>query len=238
MESKYFFISLNANETLVFLQSDTVEAKNIHVRLGDTEMFKDIFEKIKGKLCKIDFLGLCDEDDVEYFIHGQRIKIHEFYNPDKNWENDIALIKLAESVPHLAGDKAPHIQAVKLNDGYIRNFPDENDTCFFQGWGCTKSGGSVNKNALQVQIPIYPNDKCSRTWGIDSSIHLCAGMKSATSTMGICPGDSGGPLVCLRGDTWYQVGVASFTSKYNPGKYPGAFARVSTYYDWIRKQIS
>lgn len=148
---------------------------------------KDILEKIKGKLCKIDFLGICDDEEVEYFIHGRRIKIHESYNPKNNWVNDIALIELAESVPHLAGDKAPHIQAIKLNDGSFDDFPNKYDVCYFQGWGCTESGGSVNKNALQVRIPIYPNEKCQNLWRIDTKIQLCAGMESATTTMGICP---------------------------------------------------
>ena len=51
-------------------------------------------------------------------------------------------------------------------------------------------------------------------------------------------GDSGGPLVCQNhANQWIQVGVASFTSRNNPERFPAVFARVSEFVDWIRYYV-
>ena len=52
-------------------------------------------------------------------------------------------------------------------------------------------------------------------------------------------GDSGGPLVCRNhADQLIQVGVASFTSRNNPERFPAVFARVSEFVDWIRFYVN
>lgn len=55
---------------------------------------------------------------------------------------------------------------------------------------------------------------------------ICAGEKGKDS----CQGDSGGPMVDSAGK---QVGVVSWGIGCALAGYPGVYARVSTYADWI-----
>ncbi len=48
----------------------------------------------------------------------------------------------------------------------------------------------------------------------------------------IAKGDSGGPLVC--GD--YQAGVVSFGEVCGDPKYPGVYAEVAHYIDWLKEK--
>ena len=63
-------------------------------------------------------------------------------------------------------------------------------------------------------------------------------MKNDIYIVCISQGDSGGPLVCRNenGDV-IQVGVASFTSKDNPDRFPAVFTQVSDFVDWIKRYI-
>jgi len=53
-------------------------------------------------------------------------------------------------------------------------------------------------------------------------------------------GDSGGPLVCQRCDSceWYQVGVVSFGNGCALEGFPGVYAEVNAYEDWIEGNMN
>ena len=55
-----------------------------------------------------------------------------------------------------------------------------------------------------------------------------------------CPlfpqGDSGGPLVCKLNDTWYLMGLASFSTPCEKPIGPGIFTKVSYFNQWITEK--
>ncbi|KAL0197315.1 hypothetical protein M9458_005855, partial [Cirrhinus mrigala] len=51
-------------------------------------------------------------------------------------------------------------------------------------------------------------------------------------------GDSGGPLVSKQGSIWVQSGVVSFGRDCALPNFPGVYARVSQYQNWINQKIT
>lgn len=101
------------------------------------------------------------------------------------------------------------------------------------GWGRTSFSGSISERLQRVEMEVISNGECRRM--LDESIvdaTICAGLLGSSGS--ICSGDSGGPLMVFREGDWVQVGVTSFGRNCQP---PMAFARVSSFYDWIGRQI-
>ncbi|KAF2882712.1 hypothetical protein ILUMI_23445 [Ignelater luminosus] len=86
----------------------------------------------------------------------------------------------------------------------------------------------------RVDLIIYTDENCSKAHGskVDSKYHLCGGVPEGGK--GQCSGDSGGPLTY----NGVQHGVVSWSVKPCTVKgYPGVYARVVSYVDWINKQV-
>ncbi|KAJ8321545.1 hypothetical protein KUTeg_000901 [Tegillarca granosa] len=144
----------------------------------------------------------------QWDIDVTRIVPHPGYQQSKSWENDIALVRLEKPVP--SGRDFHRIRRINLPQYGNITFPKLNDVCVMKGWGCTVGGRLVSRKAMSVELPIYNTN-----------------------------GDSGGPLACKNeAGEWIQVGVASFTSRFNPDKFPAVFTRVSHYTDWINRVIN
>ncbi|KAL3861001.1 hypothetical protein ACJMK2_007094 [Sinanodonta woodiana] len=206
---------------------------NYVVRLASTSLQPDIVDRIRDVFGRI----FSHDNWRMWNIDVERIIIHPNYDSDDFWANDIALVKLKESVP--SGPRVSAIRRIKLPEADNSTFPDPGNVCVVQGWGCTAAGGSVSSNAMSVNLPILNSYKCMDVYGmIHMGGRICAGFETSSSG-GICPGDSGGPLVCQNeaGD-WIQVGIASFTSTARPDRDPAGFTRVSSYIDWIQGIIA
>lgn len=168
---------------------------------------------------------------------GQSISVassflHPFYN-DKTTNNDIMLVFLEEPADE-------DIQFVTLNADISSPAIDASVTV--AGWGTTSQGGSLSNVLLAVEKDAMSNEKCSgSTNGYDSykgqisSGMLCASDYGEDS----CQGDSGGPLVIqpTDGSSHVQVGVVSWGIGCADPDFPGVYARVSKYYDWIREEV-
>ncbi|WAR14357.1 KLKB1-like protein [Mya arenaria] len=133
-------------------------------------------------------------------------------------------------------NKGPPIAPVTLPESRDSAFPVVGSTCVVTGWGCTKAGGGISRFARSIELPIKPSSECNSTYQPTSMYgRLCAGFTAEAVGRGICQGDSGGPLMCRDiSGRWSQAGIASFTSRYRPERFPAVFTRVSDYVDWIR----
>lgn len=149
---------------------------------------------------------------------------------DPTHNNDMALIQLSSSVTF-----TDYIRPVCLAAAGSK-FAAGTDS-WVTGWGTLQSGG-LSPNILQeVMIPLVRSSDCNDAYGggITSNM-ICAGLLNEGGKDS-CQGDSGGPLVTRDGSLWIQSGVVSFGIGCADPKYPGVYARVSQYQDWITSTI-
>ena len=102
----------------------------------------------------------------------------------------------------------------------------------------TSSGGSISNDLLKVEVPFVSTDDCNQSYnGNGYSITdgmICAGEKGKDS----CQGDSGGPMVANVNGTSVLVGVVSWGIGCAQEGYPGVYARVANYIDWIEETMA
>uniref|UniRef100_A0A3B5LEG5 Peptidase S1 domain-containing protein n=1 Tax=Xiphophorus couchianus TaxID=32473 RepID=A0A3B5LEG5_9TELE len=87
----------------------------------------------------------------------------------------------------------------------------------------------------EVEIPVVSESQCSASHGSITGNMICAGL--AEGGRDSCQGDSGGPMVSNDGTRWVQSGIVSFGFECARPDYPGVYARVSRYQNWISEQI-
>ncbi|XP_063919495.1 brachyurin-like [Zophobas morio] len=156
---------------------------------------------------------------------SEEMKPHEnfsvFYYP-----NDIALIKLSESVEFT--DAIQPVALPKRSD-VDNTFVDAVGT--ISGWGATDYVDDSMSSVLNyVNVKVITNRSCRLVFGglvVDSMV-CTSGLNHAST----CLGDNGGPLV-VNG---VLVGIASY---YSEGcgdlEAPSGFTRVTSFLDWIEE---
>ncbi|XP_039967033.1 venom serine protease Bi-VSP-like [Bactrocera tryoni] len=173
-----------------------------------------------------------------------RKEAHPQYNR-RNGKNDVAVlwlernVKFRETISPICLPTAAPIR----QKSYVSYTP------FVVGWGKTMEGG-VSSNVLQeLQIPIFKNDVCERSYKninrlvsedqFDSGV-LCAGVLSGGKDT--CQGDSGGPLMIpesyKNNVRYYLIGVVSYGVGCARPEVPGVYASVQHYVDWILEKIA
>ncbi|XP_065093800.1 collagenase-like [Ochlerotatus camptorhynchus] len=166
-----------------------------------------------------------ESDDGRVVLTTTEYYRHEKYNP-LFASNDVAVVKLPEPVQF--NERIQPIQLPTGSDTYADR------KVVVSGWGLQKTGGSVALKLQYAPLTVITNSKCTKTYNplVIKKTTICAlgGEKQSP-----CNGDSGGPLV-LEG-TNVQVGVVSFghASGCDRGL-PGAFARLTSFADWIKKK--
>lgn len=175
----------------------------------------------------------------------KNIYMHLDYN-DSTLENDIALIQLVSDV-----DKpSVSLASVETTDEYVA----ANSATTVMGWGGRigyEPGEGPTGNAPdvlhEVELQLFSNQECreimaaaqSEDTGSDisadsvniTSTMLCAG--TTTGGKGSCQGDSGGPLVVNTNSGWEQFGIVSWGFGCAAEGYPGVYARVAVFHDWL-----
>nr|KAG5709270.1 hypothetical protein BaRGS_018022 [Batillaria attramentaria] len=128
---------------------------------------------------------------------------------DSSFSNDIAIIKLASPL--------------QLQDGVMEKVRlNRRNMCPQDGANCTVAG----------------SDQCSASYekymGPESigPEKLCAG--EAEGGEDSCQGDSGGPFMCTCNGVLKQVGIVSYGIGCARAEFPGVYARVSYFNDWIK----
>ncbi|XP_048024863.1 trypsin-2-like isoform X3 [Megalobrama amblycephala] len=158
---------------------------------------------------------------TEQKIGVEKMIRHQKYN-DKPHNNDIMLIKLRKPA---------------IFNKYVKPIPlttscsSAGEQCLVSGWGKTRVGTA---SALQcLKLPVLSKTQCKDAYGTKITKNMfCAGfMKGGKDS---CQGDSGGPVVCngkLKGVVSWGKGCA------RPG-FPGVYAEVCRYTDWIKDIIA
>ncbi|XP_030649807.1 polyserase-2-like [Chanos chanos] len=168
----------------------------------------------------------------EVFRSVSQIIIHPDYN-SVTFNNDVSLLCLSSSVTFTDFIRPVCLAAA---DSVFHSGTDS----WVTGWGNTASGVSLpSPQTLQeVEVPVVGNRQCNCLYGVGriKNNMICAGLLAGGKDS--CQGDSGGPMVSKQGSRWIQSGVVSFGRGCAQANFPGVYARVSQYQDWINSQIT
>ncbi|XP_028632469.1 serine protease 38 [Grammomys surdaster] len=113
-----------------------------------------------------------------------------------------------------------------------------NLSCWTTGWGMISPQGETGKYLLEARLPLIPKFQCQLLYGWTSYLlpeMLCAA--DIKNIKNVCEGDSGSPLVCKLNQTWLQIGIVSWGRGCAQPLYPGVFANVSYFLNWIRYHV-
>ena len=188
--------------------TDGMDAGNLKVVVGDTD------------------LGSADQP-FSLTIGVKTIIRHED-NTYSSLQNDIALLELEEEVDLLSH---PHIKPACLP---AQDKVYTGQDAVVSGWGTLTSGGPSTSALMEVGVTIYANDNCGAVTDAMTEDMLCAGVDEGGKDA--CQGDSGGPLVTTDDDNngaATLVGVVSWGVGCAEEDYPGIYARVAHFLDWI-----
>jgi len=164
---------------------------------------------------------------------GEDIIIHpDYYECCQNtYVNDVALMFLP------IGQLADYAQ---INDD--PKVPVVPDPLRVMGWGLTEYGGALSEVLLETTVNYISNEECKEAFAGTPKIITDGMMCAYKDFTDACYGDSGGPLFQVDkdgeiGDRPTQVGIVSWGIECANPKYPGVYARVSYYADWIKETV-
>lgn len=154
----------------------------------------------------------------------EKIVQHAEYNSSIT-DNDIALIFVTPPFPVDSHLKIATIELATVE-------PAAGTVATVSGWGYTQEGGFSSAQLQRVQVPLVDKEVCQAayTWRPITDGMLCAGVSSGGKDA--CQGDSGGPLVANN----QLVGVVSWGEGCARADYPGVYAAVPHFVDWIAEQ--
>ncbi len=166
--------------------------------------------------------GEWDGDQVDVV----RQYIHPNYSESTN-NYDIMVVKLSRPT-------SANVETVRLNSS--NSIPSNGQSVTVVGWGVTELG-STSDELNEVEVSIVSQASCRSSYGSNliKNEMLCAADPNEDS----CQGDSGGPLF-LKGanaESDVQVGVVSWGYGCADEYYPGVYAKVSSFYAWIRDRV-
>ncbi|KAK0149751.1 Transmembrane protease serine 9 [Merluccius polli] len=168
----------------------------------------------------------------EVSLNIAEIIIHPEFNPFSG-DNDICLLRLSSPVEftNYIMPVCLAAQSSTIHAGTVS---------WVTGWGNINSGVSLPspQNLQEVDVPVVGNRQCHCNYGEGTITDnmICAGL--STGGKDSCQGDSGGPLVSKQGNQWILIGVVSFGRGCAEAEFPGVYARVSPYNEWINSHIT
>jgi len=185
-----------------------------------------------------------DQGELQEYIGVEKKLEHEEHEKraDGTDVNDIALLKLNKRVQW-----RKEVQPICLPETTSHMY--EGDMATVTGWGTlwrnSTGMGFLPSELREVDLKIISNEQCNKQYdGIFDDITdkmLCAAEENGNGGKSSCYGDSGGPLFVARNGVevngkkqYEQVGVVSFGKLCALKEYPGVYARVTAYLDWIK----
>ncbi len=158
------------------------------------------------------------------------IIMHPQYNGN-NYNNDIALLKLSDPI-NLDDPATAKVDLVRSFD-VETGLTDAGVMSKVSGWGNLSSGGESPDILHAVEVPIVAGSAGYNPASITDGMIL-----AGATGQDACQGDSGGPLVVPDGNGFYKIaGVVSWGNGCGLANFPGVYARVSFYEDWIDEYI-
>ncbi|HEY7497714.1 MAG TPA: trypsin-like serine protease [Vicinamibacterales bacterium] len=169
-------------------------------------------------------------------LQAKQIFVHDKFHrtPSGNYVNDIALIRIAGSVPQ--DIVFPRMVSA---DQETTLTSDPATTGFVIGWGRNSSSrfGQASDFLHWTTVKLVDRATCNGdgfyTGLIDENV-ICAGSEGVDA----CQGDSGGPLFLLdsRADLLI-AGLVSWGDDCGKPNRPGVYVRTSAYDDWLRTTV-
>lgn len=200
--------AITAAHCLVF-NGDEVNPDNIRLRVGFTAL-----SSAEGSTHTIDDLFVYpdyDDDDFQY---------------------DIALLKLNQPL-NLADENVATVGRVTQRDA-DQGMTDPGEMAKVSGWGRLSYGGTSPDSLQAIEVPIVDVNQTNYSPAQITDDMIIAG----ADNMDACQGDSGGPMVVKDGVGWYKVaGIVSFGVECGLPGYPGVYARVSFFEDWLDQYL-
>ncbi len=165
--------------------------------------------------------------------------IHPDYGYPATFSNDIALIKLTSPLD-LSDPAVSKIDLVTPDEANA-GLTDPGTMAWITGWGALWQGGPSSDILQVAEVPIVSNqdamDDGEYNPGSITEDMLVAGYIE-DGEVDACQGDSGGPLVVLDGSGNYKLaGVTSWGVGCAMPGYPGVYARVSIFTEWIESYV-
>ncbi|KAL2850289.1 trypsin-like serine protease [Aspergillus pseudoustus] len=159
-------------------------------------------------------------------VNISNITMHPLFSQPIIYENDIAIITLAENLTY--GDS---IQPVGLPAHGMPGFPNTGEEVLVSGWGDTKTSGMLQTELRAVTVNVLSQTECASRYQ-DYIIPItdgmfCNGVRGGGK--GPCKGDSGGPVV-LDG---VLAGIVSWGLGCGSEQRPQISTKVAYYRDWI-----
>jgi len=191
--------------------------------------------------------NIVEEYEVEEFrTEAEEFIVHENFSITENiLLNDIALIKLKNSVPE---DKLQCLTLSSVNSELDRS------RCRIFGWGWTEQQPSpgeckVSQQLQYLDVGLVDQEVCQDDyhdlgWTIDMS-NICSGVLddegNSLEGAGACYGDSGGGLLCENKRTggWEVAGVTSFGGEVCGVEHrPTVYSSITFFTNWILSKCS
>ena len=166
-------------------------------------------------------------------ISASRLFTHPDYD-NFTLDNDIALIELSAAV---TAPKTGTINRLTSNEASVM---PEDSAVWVAGWGTTSFLGSGTEDLLKVSVDVSYRDACAENSGYyDSELTdnmLCAGVPGGGQDA--CQGDSGGPLFRYDNNEVWLAGIVSWGEGCALANYPGVYARVANFDNWITQTMT
>jgi len=191
-------------------------------------------------------------------LDASSVIVHPNYN-DTTFENDIALIRLAEPANIGNGNIQSGVLATLTTDAQLEALDSYDDILNGLGWGVVAYNDEARNELVlpielqEVALDYVPNASCQNMLNLFSigdnilDTMLCTNEPEPDGLPNgdpfgedTCQGDSGGPLYLTQAtlNDSPQVGITSFGYECGHLNLPGVYTRVSRYLDWIEQQTS
>jgi len=160
----------------------------------------------------------------------KRVIRHKGFSSTTLW-NDVAILTLDEEVV-----MNNNIQNICLASNKGTSFQDH--TVTVAGWGTLSEGGAQPDRLMKVDVKVWDNERCRRSYGSSAPGGITKHMLCASETnRDSCSGDSGGPLFICRSSHCKQIGIVSWGIGCAKAKYPGVYTRVTEMLPWIKRIV-